>query len=359
MAIPEGEIRHGIRSARTTITDVARVAGVAKGTVSRALSGHPDIAERTRLRIRKIAARMGYVPLSQAQAIRTGRGRAIGLVIQAGDHDAYRPFLAEFLAGLSAAAASEGWTLSVTTADDIPATLDRFQALRQERKADGFVLTRAMIDDPRTDALIEAEVPFVLYGRPHGRRRAPAAWFDFAGETAMAEAVGRFAALGHRRIAYVGGGTIYTYSALRRAGYEAGLQMAGLPLDPALIQEGVLGRAAGRDAAAALLASDDPPTAFLYSTDMAALGLWRAARDRGLQVGRDLAVIGYDGIPEGAHAEPPLSTYGTDARLAGERLGDLLIRRIRGAPLESLRETAPATFVDRGSLCPPPNTSGS
>ena len=78
--------------------------GLAKGTVSRALNGYPDISESTRQRVKHAAEVMGYSPLSHAQAIRTGVVRSIGLVLQTSEHDGHRPFLASFLAGISEAA---------------------------------------------------------------------------------------------------------------------------------------------------------------------------------------------------------------------------------------------------------------
>lgn len=328
---------------RATIQDVAREAGITKGTVSRALNGHPDISDATRARATDAAARLGYRPLGSAQAIRTGRCRALGLVIETSEHDAHRPFLAEFLAGLSQGAATEGWTLTVASASED--TLGTYEMLIEERKADGFVLPRTRRDDPRVAMLREAGVPFVLFGR-HGDPEG-CAWFDIDMATAMREAVLRLARDGHRRIAFVGGSAAHTYNGLREDGIRAGLAEAGLADD--LILHGALDRDTGEAAATALLDRTDPPTAFIYAIDLAALGLWRAARKRDLRIGEDLAVIAYDGTPEGAHSEPPLATYAVDHHNAGLRLADLLIRRIRGEAPEDLRELAHATYLDRGS----------
>ena len=106
------------------------------------------------------------------------------------------------------------------------------------------------------------------------------------------------------------------------------------------------------------MAAPEPPTGFVYALDNAALGLYPAAADLGLTVGREVSVISYDGIPEGAYASPALSTYSVDIRSAGERLAGLLIARIRGADPATLRETDTATFNDRGSSQEPLLTSG-
>ena len=329
-----------------TIMDVARAAGVTKGTVSRALNGHAEIAEATRLKAQRAAERLGYRPLGSAQAIRTGRSRALGLVIEMGEHDAHRPFLAEFLAGLSEGAAREGWTLTVATAPD-GAAIATYRRLVDERKADGFVLPRTRSSDPRVRFLREAGVPFILFGR-HGDPDG-CAWHDIDGWTAMRDSVLRLHRDGHRRIAFVGGSHGMTFSHIRRDGYRDGLMEAGLRFDPALVRRGAFDRARGAEAAAALLDLPDPPTAFIYALDAAALGLWTAAKARGLRVGHDVAVIGYDGAPEGAHAEPPLATWAVDYKASGLRLAAMLIRRVRGDDIGALREIVPATYLDRGS----------
>jgi len=332
---------------RVTIADVAARLGMAKGTVSRALNNYPDIAEATRRRVERAAQEMGYSPLPQAQAIRTGRVRAIGLVLQIYEHDGHRPFLADFLAGLSQVASDEGWTLTIANAASEADLLPVLGRLLAERKADGFILPRTLWADPRVAYLREEGVPFVLYGRVS--EPAGCAWFDIEGEAAMEEAVAHLHALGHRRIGFVHGDPRYTYTRLRLAGYRAGLAACGLEDDPALIVTGAHDAATGGAALTALMARPAPPTAILYATDAAALGAWPAAEALGLEIGRDISIIGYDGLPEGAHLRPGLSTFAVNNRAAGEELAALLIRRCRGEAPEALRRTARARFVPRGS----------
>lgn len=343
---PQKAARH-----RVTINDLAQTLGLTKGTVSRALNNYPDIADSTRLRVKRAAETLGYRPLSHAQAIRTGRTRSIGLVLQTWLPDAHRPFLAEFLGGLTQQASTEGWTLTVATAssdDDVLATLDR---LIEERKADGFVLPRTLALDPRVDLLRREEVPFVLFGRVANSEGC--AWFDMLGEDAIRDAVLRLHGLGHQRIGFVNAEPAYNFARLREQGYRTGLRRAGLPTDTALIRRDAMTRDHARRATHDLLDLPNPPTAIIYALDLAALGGYDAAAARGMVVGRDLSVIGYDGIPEGAHMTPPLTTFNVDLRRCGHRLADLLIRRIRGEAAEDLRELAPADLIARGSDRPP------
>ncbi len=335
---------------RTTIGDLAEFLGVTKSTVSRALNDYPDISEQTRLRVRKAATAMSYRPLSHAQAIKTGRVRSIGLVLQISEHDGHRPFLADFLEGITQAASRQDWTLTIATATDVNDTVRLLNKLSEERKADGFILPRTYVNDLRVEALRSQHVPFVLYGRTADI--ADCAWFDVAGEDAMVEAVKRLHNLGHRRIGFVPGGEGYYYAQLRLQGYKQGLFDVGLEVDDRLVANNALNREQGARAADQLLHTRRPPTAIICSIDFAALGAYDAIQGVGLKVGQDISIISYDGIPEGAIMSPELSTFAVDTRHAGAGLTELLIRRIRGESAQDLRELAQASFLDRGSHGP-------
>ena len=340
---------------RVKISDVAEALGMAKGTVSRALNDYPDIAEGTRLRVRRTAEAMGYRPLAQAQGMRTGRTRTLGLVLETDKPGAQRPFLSDFLAGITGAASAKNWTLTVATSAGDDAMQATLQRLVLERKSDGFILPRTYCDDARMKLLREMDVPFVLYGRVADAEGC--AWFDIKGEEAMREAVLRLAAHGHARIGFVGGGAEYSFAPLREEGFRAGMAEAGLPVDEALVLGGAMLQDHGRRATLRLLSEPRPPTAIVFAVDMAALGAYGVARAAGLTIGRDLSIISYDGIPEGGWADPPLTTFSVDSRMAGERLARLLIRRVRGEAPEELRETAHAALQPGGSDGPPELTS--
>ncbi|MEJ6392328.1 substrate-binding domain-containing protein [Gymnodinialimonas sp. 2305UL16-5] len=335
------------RARRVTINDLADSLGLAKGTVSRALNGYPDIAETTRARVARAAERMGYRPMAQAQAIRTGRARSLGLVLNTGNADLHRPFLTDFLDGISRAASEETWTLTVATANGTEDEVTSMERLVDERKVDGFILPRAMYNDPRVALCRDRGVPFILYGRTGDPEDC--AWFDIAGEDAMQSAVRLFAAAGHRRIGFINGARKYTFAHLRYDAFVAGMAEAGLAVTPETIAEGVLDIAAGESAGARILRADPGLTAVVCAMDLAALGLYRAAERLGRRVGRDLAVISYDGLPQAEIADPPLTTFAVDNRAAGQRLARLLIARIRGADPVHLRELAPARLIERAS----------
>ncbi len=336
---------------RANISDVAERAGTTKGTVSRALNNYSDISPRTKERVLRIAAELGYRPLSQAQSIRTGRAKSLGFVLQTHDHDAHRPFLAGFLAGISRSANAKGWDLTLASSDSDQSTLDAIGRLVEERKADGFILPRPLKNDSRIEMLRTGNIPFVLFGRTEDH--AACSWYDILGEQAMRDAVVHLHRLGHDRIGFVNGGDRYCYSTFRMQGYLDGLEDSGHKPDGRLIIGDAVTTAQGRRAALSLLRLEQPPTAVVCAVDMAALGLYQAAEELGLQVGRDVSVISYDGIPEGSFARPALTTFSVDRGRAGEQLASQLINRICGASPESQRETEAAVFLRRDSDRPP------
>jgi LacI family transcriptional regulator len=335
---------------RVTISHLAEALGLTKSTVSRAMNDYSDISESTQLRVKRMAEKMGYYPLSHAQAIKTGRTRSLGLVLQFSDHDAQRPFLAEFLAGLSAGTSAEGRTLTVAASDSHDDLSEVFRALLRDGRADGFVLPRAMTNDPRVHLLRDANVPFVLFGRQENAEGC--AWFDVLGEDAMRDAVLHLSKLGHRRIGFINGGQQYACAGFRASGFAEGMRLAGLDIDENLTLENAVTQEDGAAAAARILDAFFPPTAIVCAVDFAALGAYRAVNERGLVVGRDVSIVGYDGIPEGTYSNPPLTTFSVDNRAAGSQLATLLIRRVKGEAVEVLRKTVPATFIDRGSTGP-------
>lgn len=341
---------------RVRISDLAEALGLTKSTVSRALNNYADIAPETRRRVAEAAAAMGYAPMPYAQAVRTGRVRALGLVLELDAPDRYGPFLADFLGGITQEATLEGWTLTVASSnsrDEMEATVTR---LLQEHKVDGFILPRTMVEDPRVAFLRAKHVPFVLFGRVgHDRPDPGLSWYDVDGAEAMRAAVARLAALGHRRIGFVGAPSAYNFALLRRDGYRAGLAEAGLTFDPVIEVMEVIDRAGGAQAAGAMLDLPEPVTAIVFSTDATALGAYDLARERGLRIGRDLSVISYDGIPEGRMIEPPLTSFAVDSRHAGERLAGLLIAQLRGADPASLQELVEARLEPGGSDGLPPS----
>ncbi len=154
---------------------------------------------------------------------------------------------------------------------------------------------------------------------------------------------------GHKRIAYIGALENLTLQVDRLVGFRDGLQTAGLTLDESLIAAGDLTRAGGYEAAQRLLSLHEPPTAIIGANDLTAIGAMRAAHERGLVVGRDVAIAGYDGIEDGEHTHPPLTTLKRSVYDLARRLVDMLLTIIEGEPLTERQVMLPPELIVRGS----------
>ena len=337
--------------ARVTIDQLAKSLGLTKSTVSRALNDYPDISAKTKKKVSEQALAMGYRPSQQARGLKTGISKSVGLVLNMDAEHTHKPFLSDFIDGLSATLSTAGWTLTVATARNQNETLSVHRNLLIERKVDGFILPRTATRDSRVEMLREADVPFVLFGRTADQTGC--AWYDIDGELAMFHAVRRLVAFGHQRIAYIGGAPDSHFHLLRQQGFTQALEQFGLPQEKVLLRSGGMTEAGGANAAQALLHLPSPPTALVCALDRGALGSYRSIRDLGLKVGQEVSVIGYDGIPEGAYATPALTSFAVDNAAAGSKLAELLLRRIDGEPLDKLREIGKARLVERASDGPP------
>lgn len=339
------------RRASVTIEDVARHVGVAKGTISRVLNNYTDISDSTRERILKAVKELGYQPSSTARNLKRGRQDTLGIVMPIGAGGGADPFLAEFIDGIARALDELDYDLLITTAHSADHVLETHQRLIARRKIDGFILTRTEVNDPRIDFLMSSKFPFVAHGRTSDPENY--AWFDIDNQAAFVEGVEHIVSLGHRRIGLIGGPHDLNFACQRRDGYRQGLEQAGLPFDPELEVCQSLGEHGGVEGAAELLALPLPPTALLCVTDALAIGAMQHCRSLGLESGKDVTIIGYDGLPVGAYVDPPLTTFSQSAQSAGGRMARMLIGIIQNKECVPRQELARAELVRRASDGPP------
>jgi LacI family transcriptional regulator len=221
------------------------------------------------------------------------------------------------------------------------------------RRVDAFVVARTRVDDERLALLHASGTPFVAYGRS-ARFTPPYAWFDFdnvAGGRIGAERLIRF---GHRRIGYLGAPSSYNFAAQRFEGFSAALRDSGLALDPASVLTAALDRRSGYGAMQQLLASAEPPTAMFIDNHLAGVGAAHAAINAGLELGRDLSVIVYDGLgPDSVIRQSITSIDQPTPTLAGAVLADLVLARLRGEAPDALQRLFMPTLRAAHSDGPP------
>ncbi|SDB40822.1 transcriptional regulator, LacI family [Bauldia litoralis] len=340
------------RNQGMSIARLAEHLGLSEGTVSRALNGYPDVAGKTRERVIDAARTLGYSPSSAARRLARGVVETVGFVLPQRAGHFSDPFLAEMLDGVAMELADSDWDLivaAVPDGHDEPEVIDR---LARTGKVGGFILTRTRRKDARVDHLRELGLPFVVHGRTEDC--ADYAWLDIDNEKAFVDAVRYLVELGHRRIAHIGGDMSFNFAHFRHLGYRRAMEDAELPVPAGFVAEGIADGVAADEAMTAMLSLPAPPTAVVCVTDAVALGAMRAISGAGLRPGVDVSVIGYDGLPFGLAAHPPLTTMSQSSHRAGREVARMLLALIHGAEPANSQVLWEATLTKRASASPPP-----
>lgn len=329
---------------KVTLRDIANALGVSKATVSLAINGSGLVAEKTRARVFEKIDELGYVYNRGAAGLTTGKTRTIGLAV----HDITNPYFTEVCASIEAVLSLRGRMAFLCNSDE---SLDRqmhFILALAEHNADGLILCPAAgteIDDLRP--LLERRLPVVLIARDIEGAR-----LDFVGnddKLALKLTTEHLIGLGHRRIAMLGGGQPTSAGKLRRAGFLAAMEQASLEVDPGLLIDCPISPEGGTEAVRAAMAHGEPPTAIACFTDLVALGALSGLYELGLQPGADVAVMGCDGVAEGARAYAQLSTVNVQKAAIGQTAAEVLVRRLDDPDLELQRVIMEPELVIRGS----------
>lgn len=324
-------------------------------TVSRALNGYPEVSEATRRRVAEAAVKYRYRPNVRARTLATGRSMSIGHIVPLSrQNELVNMLFADFIAGAGVVYAKHGYNLTLTIVQDAD-ELEAYRGFSERGAVDGVILQAPARDDRRISFLADLDIPFLVHGRA-SEVTAPYAWLDVNNTHAIRTATTHLTGLGHRRIALVNGQEKLDFASRRREGYARGLEDAGISLDPNLMVSNDMSEPNGYNAACTLLDLPTPPTAFIASSIVLALGIKRAADERGLKLGHDVSVVCFDDdlsyLPNAG--KPPLfTTLRSSVKAAGARCATLLIQRITSPEAPLPRELWEAELVLGTSTGPP------
>ncbi len=290
------------RPARVGIDEVARAVGVSRQTVSNVLNGRGRFADGTRDRVLDEVARLGYRPHRGARSLRSRRSTQLALPMTAALLRPGNVIMAQFLQACVSAAAERDHHVLVSAGAD--GGVDGIRRLVADASVDAFLLADAGYGDPRVAALVAAEFPFACFGRT--RPGEPQCWVDIDNVGAVRDAVAHLVGHGHRDLAFVGYADADFWNTEREQGFLDGLRDAGRPDGSRRIRR--VREATAAAAVDRLLAGRRPPTAVVTGSDTLAAVVYAAVARRGLVVGRDVAVTGFDGGALGAVLVPSLTT---------------------------------------------------
>ncbi|MFJ3381560.1 substrate-binding domain-containing protein [Curtobacterium sp. NPDC090217] len=320
-----------------TIFDVAERAGVSHQTVSRVINGDPTVRDGFRSRVTTAIAELGYRPRAAARALAGGRSKALGLVT-AGDA-LYGP--SSTAIGFERAARHAGYHVLLSTLPEDPRPSDLSGALATLLAQDVAAIVLVAADNRVLDALasLAVPVPVPVVVSNAVQRDAPTVGPLTAAVAAVAidQVAGASMAMqhlfdrGHRRIVHITGPTVSQEAQVRRATYVRLMESAGL--DPVVL-DGDWTPASGFAAARSL--DTTAVDAVFCGNDQMALGVLHAFADDGLRVPDDIAVVGFDDIPEAAHFTPPLTTVRQDFRAMGEQVLATVRSLVEGEPLDEI-----------------------
>lgn len=310
-------------STRVTIEDVANHAGVSRSTVSLVIRGNTNISEKTREKVLKSIEELGYIYNRVAANLRSYHTTTVGIIIT----EIGNPFFAELLIGVHEALDQEGYTVILGTTFDSPEKQDALLSTMIEYRVGGIIMSPVPGSSAKiVEKLEQFDIPVVLIARKFNEGS-----FDYVGVNNIdggKQAVKHLIHEGHNRIAFVGGFSNSSVWKDRFEGYHEALNQAGFALDHTLIFEGPASRKWGKDVVQRIMELESPPTAIFCYNDVVAFGVVSGLKEIGLVPGKDVAVVGFDNIPESALNNPSLTTIEAFPKQVGKYAAQLLHERM-------------------------------
>jgi len=334
-----------------TITDVAKLAGVAKSTVSHVIHKSAPISAETTRKVQQAMKKLGYQPNALAQALRGQFTNLVGLIVP----DLSNFFYADIARGVARVAAQKDYSVFVCdTAYNLQTEIQEFQKLLSVQ-VDGIILLSVENDKEFIQRLLPRFDRLVLVDNYFADMDIPCVRID--NSEAMRKAVDHLVHLGHRNIMYISESLQLTSLRDRFYGFKRGLEEHNIPLQDEYIifDKGLeldkVGR--GRTLIREFLADRDPrrlPSAICCTSDMIAMGVIKGIKELGMAVPDDISVVGFDGIPIGEYMDPPLTTIFQPTRLMGERAMELMLMKIHKPTGVFDHILLPHTFMERGTI---------
>jgi len=323
---------------RVTITDVAREAGVATSTVSRAFTNPGRVNHQTRAHVLEVADRLGYTPNPTARALESGRTNTLALLVP----DITNPYFAGVIKGAERAAAAADLILVLADTQENAATEEHL-VRRLGPSVDGFVLSASRLPDAQLVSAAERHAVALVNRATQGVSSVVA---DF--DSGTRQIVDHLVSLGHRSLIFLGGPPESWSGARRWAGLRAAAEQAGItatrsgPYAPVLA-----GGAAAAEAALAARA-----TAVVAHNDMLAIGVVRRLAQRGVSVPEDVSVVGFDDIVGAEFCSPALTTLRERTEAAGAGAVEAVAAQAYAGVVEPAVRVLPTQLVIRDSSGP-------
>jgi LacI family transcriptional regulator len=333
-----------------TLRDVARLADVHPGTVSRALNPETRrlVNEDTARRVLEAAAQLDYRPNPIARGLKTNRSFTIGVLVP----DLTNPLFPPIVRGIQDRLEQAGYTpLIANTDNDRERERNDFEAMRA-RQVDGVITATARLDHGVLDEISAAGLPIVLVNRRFEDGLLSSSTVDDHEGARLA--VAHLAELGHTRIAHLGGPQDVSTGHARYEGFIDGMRQAGIAVDPALVRCGAaFTESEGERACRELLDGGGRPTAIVAGNDLMALGCYDVFAASGIGCPADVSVVGFNDMPFSERFSPPLSTIRIPHYDIGSAAAELLLERLQQPDAPARHVVQTPRLVVRSSTASP------
>ncbi len=336
------------RRRRASMREVAELADVAISSVSRVLSGHPDVSADMKVRVLDAVAQLEYEPDFLAQSLRRGQTLSVGFVLA----DISNPLMADIVLGAEAVLRTAGYSLVLMNSENDVSLDTAHIRFFQSRRVDGMILSLTSETNASSlEAIGSVGVPLVVVDRElPARFEVSAVVNDHA--AGMEAAVRHLIRLGHRRIALISGSLEQLPGRERQIGMQRALADAG-PGVEAYYLPGSFSRAHGEASTIELLARPERPTAIVAGGNQLLIGCLRVLQEAGLAVGRDVSLVTCDDVPLSTFYQPPIASISRDTVELGRVAAELLLERLGPDGGPARRVLMPTTFNPRASAAPP------
>jgi DNA-binding LacI/PurR family transcriptional regulator len=341
---PNGAARASARTP-SRINDVARVAGVSTATVSHVINNTKFVTEKTRASVLSAIEQCNYYPNAHARSLASGRSQIIGLLVS----DISNPFFPELVKSIETAAFERGFSvILLNTNYDATRAADYVRRLI-ELNVSGVALMTSELDPLLVGELTRKGISVVSHNLGQAGEQMSNIIIDY--DTGIDEAMRHLASLGHRRIVHIAGPKKFFTATIRRDAYLKAMAQY-VPDGAPKVYDSDFRFDGGRNAAQQML-STELPTAVLAANDMMALGAMQEFRSAGLNVPRDVSVVGFDDIAFASLTDPPLTTVCSPRAEIGRRAFEALMISIEHADFQGTEVRIPTYLIKRGSTAPP------
>lgn len=341
-ATSRGTAADAPRANRTGIRQVADRAGVAPSSVSRVLSGHPDVSPVMRNRVLDAVSALGYEPDMLAQSLRRGATMSIGFIVS----DISNPLFAEIALAAETRLQDRGYSLLITNAIRDAGKEADFIRMLSRRRVDGMLISISDENHPDIgDAVDGLRLPVVLIDRELAAVQ-PAVLSDHA--RGIGEAVAHLISLGHRRIALINGSAAVRPSRERQQALRRACRGSGVS---ATVRHGTFSPEHGYKSTIDLLSGKEPPTAIIAGSNQVLVGVLHAARELDIRIPHDVSLVTCDDLALAGFLTPAVATISRDTAAIGRAAAGLLLDLIDDQPPRI--EVLPTGFRPAGSCAPP------